>query len=301
MNFGSSNFAQSKASLQSRRGIASVELMIALPLITAAFATLMFVAHASHKKNGDYHRMYVTGMSRHTLQPPKFDSPQVTTNFKRTSLGRDQNLVQSAFPDTQIWATTVSQPLEYVPGNFQEGDWETSEFAGALYKGTGSPEFRTPNMISPSEDKVKALAISALVDSVGNKLGINLSQANEFLTLLGALTGNPASSDFDQHMGDAREELQNLREEKQELEQEKQKPEEDKRKLEEELQQYIDQQFGDVEQDDSVVNRLNNEIGDLQKRINEFDKQINELDKQINASRRVIDGIQRDLNLFTQN
>ena len=151
MKSGNSKLRKSKASVRSRRGIATVELLIALPLITTAFVTLMFLAHASHKKNGDYHRKYVTGMSRHTLQPPKFDSTQVTT-LKKMPLGKNQSLVQGSFPDMETWATTVSQSLDYVPGNFEEGDWKTSDFVGALYKGTGSPEYRIAGMISPSKD-----------------------------------------------------------------------------------------------------------------------------------------------------
>lgn len=178
-----------KSRSQKRRGIATVELLIALPLITAAFATLMFIAHASNQKNGDYQRLYLTGMSRHTLQPPEFDSTQ-TTHLEKTELNQTGNLVSRAFPATEMWDATVSQPLRFVPGNFQQDDWNTTNFSGALYKGTGSPEYRTESMISPPEDRVKALAISAVADSLGNKLGINLSQANRFLELLTALAGS---------------------------------------------------------------------------------------------------------------
>lgn len=180
---------EDKTELQARQGIATVELLIALPLITAAFVTLMFIAHASHQKNGDYHRLYLTGMSRHTLQPPEFN-PTKTTELEPTELSQAENLVSRAFPATEMWAVTASQPLGYVPSNFQHDDWNTKSFSGALYQGTGSPEYRTEDMVSPPEDQVRELAISALADSLGNKLGINLSQANEFLNLLTALTGS---------------------------------------------------------------------------------------------------------------
>ena len=283
MKSGNSKLRKSKASVRSRRGIATVELLIALPLITTAFVTLMFLAHASHKKNGDYHRKYVTGMSRHTLQPPKFDSTQVTT-LKKMPLGKNQSLVQGSFPDMETWATTVSQSLDYVPGNFEEGDWKTSDFVGALYKGTGSPEYRIAGMISPSKDKVKALAISAAADYIGNMLSINLSQANEFLSLLGALAGQPASDDFGQHLRDARKELRKLEEEKQELEDEQQG-------FEDQLEQYRrDQQFS---QEDPEVVRLNSEIEDLQ-------TQINALARELEAAAKTIDDVQRALKRFAK-
>ena len=290
MKSGNSNLGQSKASVRSRRGIATVELLIALPLITTAFVTLMFVAHTSHIKNGDYHRQYVIGMSRHTLTPPKFESSLVTT-LDRIPLSMNQSFVQGSFPDTETWKTTVSQSLKYVPGNFEEGDWKTNDFVGELYKGTGSPEYRTADMISPSKDKVKALAISAAAEYIGNMLSsINLSQANEFLSLLEALVSSqlddlPAGAQ-DIQVGDLEMETQQAaRAAFQELAKQLQA----KNSELSAYQESIDPESGYVAPAISAeIDRLNTEIANLNK-----EKEKLEIDLR-NASQ-LISGIQRTL------
>jgi len=280
MKTKNSNPKKSIAFQRPRQGIATVELLIALPLIATAFVTLMFLAHSSHKKNGDYQRQYVTGMSRHTLQPPKFNNSQATIQLEKDTLG--QNLVQGAFPETEIWTTTVSQPLDYVPGSFDEIDWKTSDFAGALYKGTGSPDYRTENMISPSKDKVKALAISATADFVGNMLNSNFGQANEFLSLLSAFSGTAANSNFSQPMQEAKKQLQELRQE-----QRTKQDELDSRKSE------LQTERNKGESQDPV------EVDRLAKEVELLAEQVGDLQREFENARKIVNRVQTAMAAFT--
>ena len=186
-----------------------------------------------------------------------------------------------------MWAATVSQPLRYVPGNFQQADWNTASFFGALYKGTGSPEYRTEDLLSPPKDNVKALAISAAADSIGNMLGINLSQANEFLDLLSVFSGTPAGSDFGQHIREAREEQRELEEEQRKLEEEQREKQDEL-----DLMQSEPSTEQSLEENQEKAERLVDEIGKLE-------EQIGQLKRELENTRKIINGVQRAFEAFT--
>ena len=255
---------------------------------------------ADHSRicNADVHCACITPKERRLPSPvfdrdesayastPDFSSTQ-TTQLEKTQLDQDENLVSRAFPATEMWAATVSQPLRYVPGNFQQADWNTASFFGALYKGTGSPEYRTEDLLSPPKDNVKALAISAAADSIGNMLGINLSQANEFLDLLSVFSGTPAGSDFGQHIREAREEQRELEEEQRKLEEEQREKQDEL-----DLMQSEPSTEQSLEENQEKAERLVDEIGKLE-------EQIGQLKRELENTRKIINGVQRAFEAFT--
>ena len=179
-----------------RHGLATVELLIAMPILATAFASLMFLAHATYKKNDDFSRKYRTLMSRHTLKPPQFEQSK-SVALSRLAMPDSDNVTKKFFPETETWIAASKQTLDYKPAGFESVLPETVETTGKIYKGTGSPEFRTSDLIDPSRDKVEQLALSLAAKAVGNELGQVLDAVDEFQNLLAAIESIEKAVDVD--------------------------------------------------------------------------------------------------------
>jgi len=179
-----------------RHGLATVELLIAMPIMAIVFAALMFLAHASYKTNDDFSRQRSTLMSRHTLKPPQFEQSK-TTLLNRLAIEDSENIVKNFFPATESWTVTASQPLDFKPPNFASVSSETAGITGMIYKGTGSPEYRTADLIAPAQNKVEQLGISIAAKAVGKELGEILDAVDEFKNLLTAIESIEKAVDVD--------------------------------------------------------------------------------------------------------
>lgn len=187
-----------------RQGIATMELLIALPLIIVAFVTLMFLAQASHVRNSVYQEAYLQQMGRHSTPIPSNDIAMKSGATNRGSIGgssscqainttlqksqaQDERAIKHFFPATEAWNVSAFGELNMLPNFFSEDLSKTSEFKIAIFQGTGDPENRPSHFVSPSKDDVKALGISLAATSMGEVLGIDLDQINEFQELLTSL------------------------------------------------------------------------------------------------------------------
>ncbi|MDB2686147.1 hypothetical protein N9Y42_02955 [Mariniblastus sp.] len=220
-----------------RRGIATVELLIALPLIAVAFSTLMFLTHASHQKNDDYQAKYLAVMSRHDNEAAAANSVQ--SNFanrqstsKRTASNHSEltqepsnlvdGIIKSMFPPTNNLQTKTNQSLSYVPNFVPSNLTQTTIIEGMIYQGIGDPRNRPAGYASPSKDRVGKLAISRVGTLVGNEVGIDLGRIIKFKQLLNALFSIKLGPDTTNAINDvkkvANREIRKLKEKIQEME-----------------------------------------------------------------------------------
>ena len=203
---------RAKSTPYSRSGLATIELLLAMPILTLAFVTLMVLAHASHKKNEDYAHAYLTLMNRHTLSPPQFDDPKTTKLQKEQNVDRSKsssnsnsNLVARSFPPTESWTVEASQSPSFLPSAFAKVYSRKTTIRGTIYKGTGSPEHRAAfpelDFVLPASDQVEALGGSAAVRAVAEAVDVNLQKVLDdleaFKDLLSAIESIKALADVD--------------------------------------------------------------------------------------------------------
>ena len=199
---------RAKNTLDPRSGLATIELLLAMPILTLAFATLMMLAHASYKKNEDYAHAYITLMNRHTLSPPQFDDPQTAKLEKEQTVDRSKsssNLVARSFPPTESWTVEASQSPSFLPSAFAEVYSRKTAIRGTIYKGTGSPEHRAAfpelDFVLPASDQVEALGVSAAVRAVAEAVDVNLQKVLDdleaFKDLLAAVESIKALAEVD--------------------------------------------------------------------------------------------------------
>ena len=207
---------RTKHNLNTRRGFATIELLIAIPILTTVFVTLMVLAHASYKRNDDYSQAYRTLMNRHTLSLTQFHDSKTTKLVKETDVDRSSskssaksksssNVVASFFPPTESWTVEASQPINFLPSAFAEVYVEKTAIRGTIYKGTGSPDHRALfpdiNFDLPASDKVKALAIAEAIRAVTEAVDADFKQLldrmEDIQNLLSAIESVKALPDVD--------------------------------------------------------------------------------------------------------
>ena len=207
---------RTKHNLNTRRGFATIELLIAIPILTTVFVTLMVLAHASYKRNDDYSQAYRTLMNRHTLSLTQFHDSKTTKLVKETDVDRSSskssaksksssNVVASFFPPTESWTVEASQPINFLPSAFAEVYVEKTAIRGTIYKGTGSPDHRALfpdiNFDLPASDEVKALAIAEAIRAVTEAVDADFKQLldrmEDIQNLLSAIESVKALPDVD--------------------------------------------------------------------------------------------------------
>ena len=207
---------RTKHNLNTRRGFATIELLIAIPILTTVFVTLMVLAHASYKRNDDYSQAYRTLMNRHTLSLTQFHDSKTTKLVKETDVDRSSskssaksksssNVVASFFPPTESWTVEASQPINFLPSAFAEVYVEKTAIRGTIYKGTGSPDHRALfpdiNFDLPASDEVKALAIAEAIRAVTEAVDADFKQLldrmEDIQNLLSAIESVKALADVD--------------------------------------------------------------------------------------------------------
>ena len=207
---------RTKHNLNTRRGFATIELLIAIPILTTVFVTLMVLAHASYKRNDDYSQAYRTLMNRHTLSLTQFHDSKTTKLVKETDVDRSSskssaksksssNVVASFFPPTKSWTVEASQPINFLPSAFAEVYVEKTAIRGTIYKGTGSPDHRALfpdiNFDLPASDEVKALAIAEAIRAVTEAVDADFKQLldrmEDIQNLLSAIESVKALADVD--------------------------------------------------------------------------------------------------------
>ena len=205
-----------KHNLNTRRGFATIELLIAIPILTTVFVTLMVLAHASYKRNDDYSQAYRTLMNRHTLSLTQFHDSKTTKLVKETDVDRSSskssaksksssNVVASFFPPTESWTVEASQPINFLPSAFAEVYEEKTAIRGTIFKGTGSPDHRALfpdiNFDLPASDEVKALAIAEAIRAVTEAVDADFKQLldrmEDIQNLLSAIESVKALADVD--------------------------------------------------------------------------------------------------------
>ena len=213
---------RTKHNLNTRRGFATIELLIAIPILTTVFVTLMVLAHASYKRNDDYSQAYRTLMNRHTLSLTQFHDSKTTKLVKETDVDRSSskssakskssskpnsssNVVASFFPPTESWSVEASQPINFLPSAFAEVYAKKTAIRGTIYKGTGSPDHRALfpdiNFDLPASDEVKALAIAEAIRAVTEAVDADFKQLldrmEDIQNLLSAIESVKALADVD--------------------------------------------------------------------------------------------------------
>lgn len=207
---------RTKHNLNTRRGFATIELLIAIPILTTVFVTLMVLAHASYKRNDDYSQAYRTLMNRHTLSLTQFHDSKTTKLVKETDVDRSSskssaksksssNVVASFFPPTESWTVEASQPINFLPSAFAEVYEEKTAIRGTIFKGTGSPDHRALfpdiNFDLPASDEVKALAIAEAIRAVTEAVDADFKQLldrmEDIQNLLSAIESVKALADVD--------------------------------------------------------------------------------------------------------
>ena len=207
---------RTKHNLNTRRGFATIELLIAIPILTTVFVTLMVLAHASYKRNDDYSQAYRTLMNRHTLSLTQFHDSKTTKLVKETDVDRSSskssaksksssNVAASFFPPTESWTVEASQPINFLPSAFAEVYVEKTAIRGTIYKGTGSPDHRALfpdiNFDLPASDEVKALAIAEAIRAVTEAVDADFKQLldrmEDIQNLLSAIESVKALADVD--------------------------------------------------------------------------------------------------------